>query len=51
MADDARADVAPLRYATQTGRPWGDESFLDRLEAVLGRPVRPRRADRADQAA
>ncbi len=37
-ADDA---VERLRMHTRTGRPLGDDAFLSRVEAVLGRRVRP----------
>lgn len=37
-------DVADeIRSHARTGRPLGDPAFLDRLEAVLGRPLRPRK--------
>ena len=32
--------VDSIRYHTRTGRPLGDERFLDRVEAQLGYPVR-----------
>ena len=31
-----------LRRATRTGRPLGDDAFLDRLERLLGRSLRPK---------
>jgi putative transposase len=31
-----------IRRHERTGRPLGDDAFLDRLEAMLGRPLRPR---------
>ena len=39
-------DVALLRRSTSTGRPLGSNAFLERLEAQLGRTLRPRRAGR-----
>lgn len=35
-----------LRRHTRTGRPLGDEAFLDRLEADLGRQLRARKVGR-----
>lgn len=35
-----------VRRSTHTGRPLGSESFLDKVEAVLGRRVRPLPAGR-----
>jgi putative transposase len=34
-------EVARIRLRTHTGRPLGSDAFLSRLEAVLGRRVRP----------
>ena len=40
---EAAADTDDrLRRATRTGRPLGDDAFLDRLERLLGRPLRPK---------
>ena len=36
------ATLARLRLLTRTGRPAGDETFVDRLESLLGRILRPR---------
>jgi len=33
-----------LRRHERTGRPLGEAAFLDRIEAILGRLVRPREA-------
>lgn len=33
--------VEQLRLHTQTGRPLGDDTFLNRIEALVGRRVRP----------
>jgi putative transposase len=35
------SDVARLRVSTHTGRPLGSDSFLSKLERLLGRRVRP----------
>jgi putative transposase len=35
------AEVARLRLRTHTGRPLGSDSFLSKLETLLGRRVRP----------
>lgn len=39
--DDAQ--VAALKQRERTGRPLGDDSFFDRLHALLGRDVRPKK--------
>jgi len=36
-----KAEVARIRLRTQTGRPLGSDSFLSKLETLLGRRVRP----------
>jgi putative transposase len=43
--------VAALRRHTTTGRPLGSAAFLNLLEAVLGRPVRSRKAGRSRKSA
>jgi hypothetical protein len=35
-----------LRSHAHTGRPAGDETFVDRLESLLGRVLRPKKAGR-----
>jgi len=40
------AQVKVLRRRTQTGRPLGSEAFVDRLEAFLGRTLRPKKRGR-----
>ncbi len=40
-----------LRRHTRTGRPLGAECFLDRLEALLGRTLRPRKPGRKPKTA
>jgi len=35
--------VARLRRHGRTGRPLGDPAFLDELEALLGRTLRPQK--------
>jgi putative transposase len=37
----AEGDVARIRLRTHTGRPLGADSFLNKLERMLGRRVRP----------
>ena len=37
------AEVALLRKHTRTGRPCGDAPFVERLESVLGRKLRPQK--------
>ncbi len=39
--DPGRATLQALRKHTQTGRPLGDETFLNRLERLTGRVLRP----------
>jgi putative transposase len=41
MSPVSEADVAAMRRHTRTGRPLGSESFVDRLQAQLGRILRP----------
>jgi len=36
-------EIKRLRRHERTGRPVGSEEFLSRLEATLGRPLRPRK--------
>lgn len=45
------AEFEPLRRAEITGRPVGGASFLDALEAKLGRPVKAQRRGRRAKAA
>ena len=42
--DERRSEI--LRRCVRTGRPCGSPAFLDRLEAVLGRSVRPNKRGR-----
>ncbi|MBN2271430.1 MAG: hypothetical protein JXN61_12500 [Sedimentisphaerales bacterium] len=35
------ADIGRIRVNTHTGRPLGSDSFLSKLERILGRRVRP----------
>jgi putative transposase len=42
----AGEDDGALRKHASTGRPLGDDAFVDELEAALGRPLRPRKAGR-----
>ena len=32
-----------IRRHERTGRPLGDDAFIEHLEAILGRPLRPRK--------
>jgi len=38
--------VSQLRLRTRTGRPAGAEAFIDRLERLVGRALRPRKGGR-----
>ena len=40
------AAMDSLRQHSRTGRPAGSESYLDAVEAILQRPVKPRRPGR-----
>ncbi len=42
--DDPAVDL--IRHCSKTGRPCGDESFVARIEAVIGRKLVPRDRDR-----
>jgi len=44
--EDESAIVSTLRLHTSTGRPLGSTAFLNLLENLLGRTVRPRKAGR-----
>jgi putative transposase len=37
------AEINILRKKTRTGRPCGSEAFIDHLEAITGRNLRPRK--------
>lgn len=43
-------DVEEIRWSTRTGRPLGAPDFLVKLEAILRRSVRPKRAGRPRKA-
>jgi putative transposase len=45
-ADLSDADAANIERHERTGRPWGDLAFLDRLEALTGRTLKPQRPGR-----
>jgi len=47
-ADDPA--VAEIRLKTRTGRPCGDDGFIQRLETLLARPLRPRKPGRKPKA-
>ena len=38
-----QAQMEGLRNATRTGRPWGDENWVEGLESRIGRSLRPRK--------
>jgi len=38
--------VARVRQCTRTGRPAGGKSFIDRLESLVGRALRPKKVGR-----
>jgi putative transposase len=40
---DSPCDHEPLRLATRTGRPYGSNSFIDKLEELTGRLLRPKK--------
>ena len=44
--EDEDAAIAALRRHTSTGRPLGNATFLNLLETLLGRTVRPRKPGR-----
>jgi putative transposase len=48
-ADPTPQELATLRAAETIGRPLGSPAFLDRLEARLGRAVRPAKRGRTKQ--
>lgn len=41
-----KEDVEQIRRHEGTGRPLGDESFINRLEVMLGCELRPQKAGR-----
>jgi len=44
LIDGLREDeIEDLRRHTRTGRPLEDPSFVERLEALVGRVLRPRK--------
>ncbi len=45
-AEEDETTVTALRRHTSTGRPLGSVTFLERMESLLGRAVRPRKAGR-----
>lgn len=42
----SEAEIAALRSHTRTGRPLGSPAFVERLEGLLGRVLRPQKAGR-----
>lgn len=43
LCDEDDDTTQTIRQATRTGRPCGSSRFLDRLEGMLGRTLRPRK--------
>ena len=43
---DSALDEAQLRDHVRTGRPLGDAAFVDRLEQIVGRILRPKKPGR-----
>jgi putative transposase len=41
LQDEDEAGVARLRQRTRTGRPCGEGDFIAKIEALLGRSLRP----------
>ena len=39
----SEADLSDIRHHTRTGRPLGDETFLARLEGMVGRVLKPQK--------
>jgi putative transposase len=39
-------ELDTLRKSTRTGRPLGDDSFIDHVESIVGRAVRPEKRGR-----
>jgi len=39
-------DIEELRAHGRTGRPLGNETFLDRLEGLIGRVLKPQKGGR-----
>ncbi|MBI2302010.1 MAG: transposase [Armatimonadetes bacterium] len=46
LAEVAGDDAEAIRKRTHSGWPWGEESFVERLEVLAGRSLRPRRPGR-----
>ncbi len=48
FCDSARpqGELEELRKHVRTGRPLGDEAFLDRLEGLVERVLKPKKAGR-----
>jgi len=49
-AEDADSEIRAIRMATAHDLPYGEASFVERLELQFGRPLRPRRAGRKSKA-
>ena len=50
LRDENEAEVDDLRRRTRTGRPWGAEAFIKKLESSLGRILHPRKRGRKPKA-
>lgn len=46
---ESEAALKQIREKTKTGRPLGSDAFIDQLENLLGRPLRPRKGGRPPQ--
>jgi putative transposase len=44
--EDAARDLAAIRKATARDQPFADDAFIEKLEEMLGRPVRSRKRGR-----
>jgi putative transposase len=40
--DEEASDIDRIEMHARTGRPLGDDQFIDKLEKITGRPLRPR---------
>ena len=43
LAAAREEELKDLRRHSRTGRPFGNETFLERLEAMLGRVLKPQK--------
>ena len=49
-AEDVDSEIRAIRMATAHDLPYGEASFIERLELQFGRPLRPRKAGRKSKA-